>query len=243
MVAWHAEPELKIQALAQLREHQRMDQIVQGTYWKDGKGCHLGCLTHCNVDSHEATERLFGLPLRVAYFLEAVFEGLPKDKAVRWVTESVEAIPVGADLSRWHHRFGHWLLAESGLLTITDINRDAIAGVAELHRRAAAGEPLCEAAESAAWSSAAWSAAAAAESAAWSSAAEWSAAWSAAAASESAGESAGARSAARSAAFEKFAAKAIELFASSPVAAVCTECPDAAAKSILHLKSTRLVRV
>ena len=159
MLAFHSEPSLKTAVMDRLREHRRLDTIVQGTYFDEGRGCHLGCITHINDDTHEAAERLFGIEQRVGYWLEAVFEGLPKEDCAAWVIESTEAIPVGADLSKCHHHLAAWLLGESGLLTITDINRDAIEQARRLHLAAANGQSLSAEQWSAAWS--------AAESAAW----------------------------------------------------------------------------
>ena len=207
MLAFHSEPSLKSAVMDRLREHRRLDQIVQGVYFENGKGCHLGCLTHFESNTHDAAARLFGIEPRIGYWLEAVFEGLPKGDCERWVLESTEAIPCGADLSLCHHHLSAWLLGESGFLKIVDENRDAIEQVRGLHVRAASGEVI---------TADEWSAArSAAESAARSAA--WSAARSAArSAAESAAESA-AWSAAESAAWNEIAAKSIEIFAAAPV--------------------------
>lgn len=168
ILAFHGEPSLKSAVMDRLREHRRLDTIAQKVYFENGRGCHLGCITHVNDGAHETAERLFGIEQRIGYWLEAIFEGLPPKKCAAWVLESTEAIPAGADLSKCHHHLAVWLLGESGLLTITDVNRDAIAQVRELHVAAVNGVP--------------WD-----ESAAW------------------------------SAAFEKIAAKSIEIFRSAPV--------------------------
>ena len=212
VLAFHGEKDLKLAVLNRLREHRRLDQITQGIYFNETefRGCHLGCITHSNENTHGLAERLFGIEERVGYWLEAVFEGLPKEECAAWVVESIEAIPVGADLSKCHHQFAHWLLTDSGLLTITDINQEAIATVAALHFRAMNGEATSDsewsAAGSAAWR-AARSAARSAESAAWS--------------AESAARSAAA-SAAWSAAWHLIAAKSIEIFRTATVPGVST---------------------
>ena len=110
--AFFGEPELKAKVMDRLREDRRLDRISQGIYWDDSKGCHLGCLTRCGESQspHEATERMFGIPVKVAYWLEAVFEGLPEEDCEWWVIEGTNAIPVGADLSLAHHKFASWLL-------------------------------------------------------------------------------------------------------------------------------------
>ena len=110
--AWFGEQALKDRAMEQLREHRRLDQIVQRNYWLGDRSCHLGCLTHMANGTHEATEQMFGIPIRVAYWLEAVFERLPGEKCAWWVIEATNAIPVGADLSLCHHQLAAWLLSD-----------------------------------------------------------------------------------------------------------------------------------
>lgn len=109
VVAWHGEPGLKAAAMERLREHRRLDEITQGQYFVDGRGCHLGCLTHDNDDAYEAAERLFGIEWDIAYWLESVFEGLPKSMCAAWVLDATEAIPVGADLSGCSDKMRPWL--------------------------------------------------------------------------------------------------------------------------------------
>ena len=197
ILAWHNEPELKASALERLREHQRLETIVQGSYWSSRfeRGCQLGCLTHTNRDTHGAAELLFGIAKRIGYWLEAVFEGLPSEEATQWVIESTEAIPVGAELSRCHHHFCAWLMGESGLMRITELNRAAIEKVRDLHLRAISGDALDDSELSAARSESLW---ASSESES-ESAAAWASAW-----------------AARSA-WRKIAAKSLEIFRSAPV--------------------------
>ena len=162
--------------MTRLQEHKRLDQIVNGLgyyYNQEGnhKGCHLGCLTHFDDDSHEATERMFGIPERIARLLEAVFEGLDSDKCVNWVIESTEAISVGADLSLAHHHLAAWLLGSESPSALGNKNKLVAAPVKDvlaLHQRMIDGDSVgaaeWEAADSAA-DSAAYSAARAADSA------------------------------------------------------------------------------
>ncbi|MEM1224574.1 MAG: hypothetical protein AAGJ40_02695 [Planctomycetota bacterium] len=258
--AWYGEPKLKTAAMDRLREHRRLDEIAQGVYFQDGKGCHLGCLSHANDDTHEVVERMFAIPLRIGYWLEAVFEGLPNGRCADWVMQSTEAIAVGADLSKCHHHLASWLLSSespSSAGNQHELVRDAVDAVKDLHDRAAAGEPIpaktwsaarsaawsarsaarsAESAESAAWSaarSAAWSARSAARSA--ESAAE-SAAWSAESAAWSA-ESA-ARSAARSAAWIAIAERSIEIFRDAPIVEATpeTRCDQCVAEAMATLR-------
>lgn len=142
MSAFFNEPKLKQAVMSRLREDRRLDRLAQGVYFKDGKGCHLGCLTRCNQNSHQATERLFNIPLRIAYWLEVVFEGLPREKCEWWVIEGTSAIPVGADLSKAHHELSYWLLgpdSPSSEGNKNDLVSESISLTRRLHRQAADG--------------------------------------------------------------------------------------------------------
>ena len=69
LLAWHNEPKLKSAVLARAHEDRQMDRLVQGTYWEHGRGCHIGCLTRVSDNWHDAAHRMFGLDLRVCYWL------------------------------------------------------------------------------------------------------------------------------------------------------------------------------
>ena len=198
LLAYHGDEAIRQGYLARVRQHRLADELVQGYgYWEDGKGGGVGCTIHSG--EHASYETEIGVPVRLAYLEDAIFEGLSPEEALTWPERFLAAIVPGADLSRVWNQFSHWLLTDSNLLTITDDNRAAIAIVAALHARAAAGEAVADsewsAAESAAWS-AAW---------AGRSAAAW-AAWAArAAAAESAAD------------YSRMAAKLLELLAAAPV--------------------------
>src|SRR5437879_2875309 len=98
LTAFFGEATLKAAVIERLELHRRLDNFVQGIYYDGSSGCHLGCLTHCSDNSHAATERLFGIPERVAYLMESIFEGLPADRCEWWAVEGTRAIPAGADL-------------------------------------------------------------------------------------------------------------------------------------------------
>jgi len=258
MSAFFNEPKLKEAVIRRLEHHRTMDDFVQGIYFEEGRGCHLGCLTHSNNDSHVITKKLFNIPVNVAYLLESIFEGIPSDNCSWWAIESIKSIPVGADFSLFKARFCIWLLRDSTLLKITKINKKSIGDIIKLHElsltspispaarsaRSAESRSAWSVVESAAWS--AWSADESAESAAWS-AAE-SAAWSAARSAESAARSAesAAWSAARSAEFGgwsagwlKIANKCLELFEELPT--VASNCDKCVQETIVFLENTELV--
>jgi hypothetical protein len=161
LVAYHADPAIKRGILKQLRAHAKADEIVKGRYWEDGKGCAVGCTVHSN--EHSAYETRFGIPEVLARLKETIFEGLPNGRAKEWPIQFMLAVKPGADLSRVHWHFLHWLLTTEAVNPgITHpIVRDAVKRCADLMASLSKG------------GSAAWSAAEASEAlaSAWSAAA------------------------------------------------------------------------
>ena len=207
----------KSDVLAQLQGHYDSDEIVKGQYWRDGRGCGVGCTIH-SAD-HAEYESRFGVPQMLARLEDCIFEGLPNGTAKEWPLRFMGAVKPGSDLSLVGWKFLYWLLTDKTVNPGIDCElvRDAVRQCADVIAPLAKGMSGNDsAAESAAWSaasaacSAAWSAESAAWSAAWSAArsAERSAAWSAESAEWSA---------ARSAAYLQMAAKLIELIEAVPV--------------------------
>ena len=96
----------KEETLDQLSEHARLDQIVQGRYWKhdeDGgggpygllRGCAVGCLTHDRDGGHHKFPELFGLPVWFALLIDWIFEGLTVEEARLWPMRVMSAVPEG----------------------------------------------------------------------------------------------------------------------------------------------------
>ena len=123
--------------LAELQRHADADQIVKGQYWKDGRGCAVGCslnsisrlLVDGSVprDDHERLAEILGTPPQLAYLEDTIFEGLPVALARQWPMRFSNAIQQNADLSNVWPQFAAWMLREIAL-------------------PAALGRPNCEAA-------------------------------------------------------------------------------------------------
>lgn len=110
--AWLGSPRVKDAALGLLQRHQRYERLVQGVYWNkhNRHGCYIGCLTHDDGDAYAAAYRLFGLPPLVSAWLEGVFEATNGRRQIGiWASQSLDAIPVQADLRFAFYRFGQWL--------------------------------------------------------------------------------------------------------------------------------------
>lgn len=167
-LAWHNDAKLKETYMERMRAHAAADEIIQGTYWQNGKGCAIGCLMESD-SPHKLIEEVLGIEERISRLIDRLFEGLPNDKAKLFAVVTPDAIPVGADLSLVTPKFLVWLLedvkchAKNSPDVLTAINN-----VQELYARVIRGEVVTDdewasAAEAAAWAAwAAWAASAAA---------------------------------------------------------------------------------
>ncbi len=155
LLAFHGDPKIKAKYLTRVRAHRAADQLVQGYgYWRDGKGCAVGCTIH--GDSHTTYETELGIPWQIAVIEDDLFEAQPVELARTWPERFLKAIPVGADLSLVGKRWYAWLVRD--LLNLPELPEDAaraVRGMADLMDRSLAGdEPSAtqwREAESAAW--------------------------------------------------------------------------------------------
>ena len=51
----------KAKYVKRMRQHAEADEIVQGQYWENGKGCATGCLMHSS-EPHKEMEEKLGIP-------------------------------------------------------------------------------------------------------------------------------------------------------------------------------------
>lgn len=226
--AFHGDPAIKAKYINRVRAHREFDQLVKGCYWENGKGCAIGCTIHGS--NHGTYEDELGIPESLARLEDAVFEGLPNGHSLMWPENFLEAIPVGADLSRVTPLFVVWLLTgdELGLLRIAEpAGQASLRQVAGLWQcRADGDEPSSQewdAATDAAWDAARAVATAASTDAA--RAASTDAATDAARAAAAAVTTDAARAVATDAAWdaawdaswEKMAVKLLKLLAAAPV--------------------------
>jgi hypothetical protein len=185
MLTYHNDPNLKAQVLAELAAHREADQIVQGDYWTDGRGCAVGRLTHDPDGGHDQYPIRWGIPKQLACLEDRVFEGLPESEARLWPERVMAAIPVGVDLDalRLVDR-----LAVARLRSLLDLAptwpgsvRDRVVGAIEgvIAALESGDKDARSAARSAAWSASADSTAESAAWSAWSAGPAESASWSA----------------------------------------------------------------
>jgi len=143
MVAYLGDPDLKARVLAGLEAHRAADEIVQGVYWENGRGCAVGCVLHDlnprrPASDHTRFEDELGIPEQLAWLIDGIFEALPAEHAKDWPLRVMAAIPVGADLSGVWDRFASWMLHD-----LADAGHDpdgVVSRMAGLFDRAISGD-------------------------------------------------------------------------------------------------------
>ena len=82
LLAFKGKQEVKDFYMNSVREHRLADEIVKGQYWKEGKGCAVGCTLHSG--DHSKYPVLLGIPIVLARLQDGIFEGLPNALAMTW---------------------------------------------------------------------------------------------------------------------------------------------------------------
>ncbi|MFO1535907.1 MAG: hypothetical protein ABR586_09600, partial [Thermoplasmatota archaeon] len=173
LLAYHSNPELKRKRIAIMRQHRKADLLAAGATGVPSMG-QKGCAVACTVDgyNHARYPVELGLPEELAHLEDALFESLHRVGANKagqdWPVQFLEAIPVGADTHRAHHRIMARILREVALAPDMKDEwgvRVAVEAVAALHDQSAGGTLMCAidswAAEAAGAAWAAWAAEAA----------------------------------------------------------------------------------
>lgn len=98
--AYHGDPTLKVAVLAEMAGHRAADTLIRGTYWTNGRGCAVGCLTRDPHGGHAEYPARWGIPEELAWLEDQIFEELPREHRMAWPERFLAAIEPGADLSR-----------------------------------------------------------------------------------------------------------------------------------------------
>lgn len=146
MVAFHGDKKVKVKYLARVEAHQKADEIMKGFYWKDGKGCAVGCTIEGSDHSKYETE--LGIPRQIAYLEDGIFENIPNGKAKQFPLKFISAISVGADLSLVTAKFVVWCLVnkKDGVIKFAkdDAGKKIIQDVADLYTKKIEGSLVTE---------------------------------------------------------------------------------------------------
>ena len=92
--AFHGDPAIKAKYIARVEAHRVADELIRGVGWENGRGCAIGCTLDAYDHSRYPIE--LGLPEWFARLEDAIFEGLPVERALCWPSDVLRAIPVGA---------------------------------------------------------------------------------------------------------------------------------------------------
>lgn len=96
MKAFHDDIKIKQEYYKRLRDHYRADELIQGIYWENGKGCAVGCTLHSSDHSQYPSE--LGLPVWWGVVVDRVFERLSPQSAKYWSIKSLASVPVGKEI-------------------------------------------------------------------------------------------------------------------------------------------------
>ena len=110
MEAFHNDPSIKEKYLTRVQAHYKADEIIQGKYWENGKGCAVGCTIHSS--DHKNYELELGIPKNIAYLQDGIFESLPNNLAKKFPLQFLSSIKVGADLKNVNNLFTIWMLTD-----------------------------------------------------------------------------------------------------------------------------------
>lgn len=151
MKAFLGKTAVKTKYLKRVEAHRKADEILQGIYWEDGKGCAVGCTVETSSSPHEAMEKELGIPKELAYLEDVLFEELKNGEAKLWPERFLKAIKPGADLSLVVPKFIVWQFEDKkvGLKNLKEVKEDKeVYGFCEevvgLYKRIIDGEKVTE---------------------------------------------------------------------------------------------------
>jgi len=110
LIAFHGKQEVKDKYLSRVRQHRKMDHLVQGVTWENGKGCAIGCTLEGY--NHSSYEKELGIPIMLAKLEDRIFEGLPNEYAMKWPELFLKNIKPGANLDLVGVKIMLWLLVD-----------------------------------------------------------------------------------------------------------------------------------
>jgi len=128
----------KTEFLSEIKNHQKLDNFVKGSYWGDGKGCAVGCslesvarLKKINLSysNHSEMERHLGVPTWLALLEDKIFEGISKERSKSWPVEFAEAINEGSDLNKIKTPFLIFICEQAREKTKNELAHSYIDGV------------------------------------------------------------------------------------------------------------------
>jgi len=131
MRSFHGFETVKQLYLNRLRDHYNADEIIQFSFWNNGKGCAVGCTIHPTdqiyyklpMEVYKQYEKELGIPRILALLKDSIFEGLPNEESKEWPIKFLESIKVGSDLSSVWNKFSNWIMKDETKRRIALLNK------------------------------------------------------------------------------------------------------------------------
>ena len=146
LIAFHGDPKIKEDLLAQLQLHYDADEMTQDKYWQWGNGgrCPVGCTIHYRDEKDYETD--YGISQALECLKDSILSGLPNHLSKQWPLDFARAIPVGADLSLVWPKFAAWMLTDENYGAIqyaqSEDSKKAIQQTYHLCKQVAMGEEI-----------------------------------------------------------------------------------------------------
>lgn len=133
---------VKDKYIERMKEHMRLDQLMQGTGFERAKN--RGCAVGCTLDKYEHTSYTteLGLPVWLAHLEDKIFEKLPKEKAMKFPLKFLESVQIGVDYTLMWHDWSIFLLTK--IIPKKYVTQKDIKDIINLHKRAAKGGIVTE---------------------------------------------------------------------------------------------------
>ena len=97
LLAFHNDEAIKKKYVDRVKNHMKLDNIIQGSGWNGTKGCAIGC-TFERYDSSLAPSEI-GMPEWMAKLEDTIHEGLTVEESKLWPLRVLESIKPGVDLN------------------------------------------------------------------------------------------------------------------------------------------------
>jgi len=87
--------EIKNELIAEGIQHRKQDLLIKGSFWKEHKGCSVGCYVKTGNEPHAKLAKRSGMPEYMHCLQDIIFEGLPDKTRFHWSEVFFKAAPVG----------------------------------------------------------------------------------------------------------------------------------------------------
>ncbi len=131
LIAFHGDKAIKTKYVNRVKAPQIADEIMQGKYWENGRGCAVGCTVHS--DKHDAYETELGISWRLARVEDSIFEALSNEEAKKFPLQFLNKVKLGIDTELIFKKFTIWALIDKkfGVVNFTN-NKEHKAVIKEI---------------------------------------------------------------------------------------------------------------